>query len=401
MNVLRTMQARPMPSLLCSRLVCVLSFALCACSAARDEPGPSPSPEQRMTIRIEGVGGQTGMEGSCGTPVQQLSLTGDDLNRLIATPRESTLAYRSETQPADTDAERGQAMKLSFAARGPVEDVPYCGGSLHLPVELTLSFDEPALDVVISETLHALAPDVVVLQVQLPATLAAQLGLIEASQQSRPATLTLFLDAEGARGTIESAGRCGKLVFPERRPCAVHGSVPLPLDAPASEALARIDAELRDLPVSSLLDDKRTSVTVSQVGEPREVCSGHYPAPRSSANPMRIALDARVVSDDGRLDVVLPGELTFAEASEQESGVWSLRLSAVLPNSSLNEANVVDEGWSSLNLNIHRTPTPSAEIWLRTLTLGAGIPPLSAPRFTLAPACFGTESGPSAGVSRN
>jgi hypothetical protein len=400
-NVLRSMQARRMPFVRSSRLVFALSLSLCACSAARDEPQPSPEPEQRMTIRIEGAGGQTGMEGTCGSPVQQLALTADDLNRLIATPRESTLAYRSETQPTNTEAERGRAMKLSFAARGPVQEVPHCGGSLHLPVELTLSFEQPALDVVISETVHAFAPDVVVLQVQLPATLAAQLGLIEASRESRPATLTLFLDEEGTRGTIESASNCGKLVFPEQRPCAEHGSVPVPLDVQASEALARIDAELRDVPVRSLLDDKRTSVTVSQVGELREVCSGYYAAPRSPANPMRIALDARVVSDDGRLDLILPGELSFAEAGEQESGVWSLRLSAVLPNSSLNEASPADEGWSSLKLNIHRAGMPSAEIWLRTLTLGAGITPLSAPRFTLWPACFGSEGGPSAGVSRN
>ena len=394
-----------MPLMRTSLLASALSIALLACTS-HNESGPEDP--QRRSIRIEGAGGQTGMEGSCLWPtLEELSFSAEDVSRLIAGPHESTLAYRSDAQLDDAAASQGKPMRVSLVARGPAQEELSCGGAIFLPVELTLSFEDPALDVVIIERLQAFAADVAVLQAELPPGLAAQLGLSEATQEAKPSTLTLWLGADGVRGTIEGSGACGLLVFPQGRRCSRGGSVPIALEPKADAAIARINAELHDVTVHAPLDDTYTTMTITQVGAPGEVCSGFFPLAHAPGSPTLITLEARVVSADGRFDLRLPAELEFEEPTAELAGTWSLRFSAVLPASSLSAVGAAatpdDNALLSFNLNVFRAPLqePNAELWLRTVTPYPGTPRLSEPRATTWPACFGAESGPTAGVSRN
>jgi hypothetical protein len=299
------------------------------------ESGPDPQ-ESRISIRVEG--GQTGGEGGCGVvgPEEPLTFSADDVRALVLGRYETTLAHRPSWQAVDEPSERGKPMVVEVSARGEPASVKSCSRWLiEFPVEVKLSLDEPALDVIIEQTLIAYAADVAELHVDLPAEVAEQMGMSEARTlapwdgSEKPASLELWFGGDGLHGHARSGVGCGSLVFPEGRTCLHAGSLPLPESDSLRAALTGFD-ELGPLSVR-LPDGSSATLNVSLQGEAKRLCSGAFPA----GDARRAEVSVRLTSADERIDVITNGELTFDHAAPLGDSImpdgWRFSAAGVLP----------------------------------------------------------------------
>lgn len=334
-----------------------------------------------MSIRLEGVGGQTGMEGSCvGPEVEALPFSIEQAQRLL-------LGSASDSSVATYGAAQGKAMRVDVALRGEPETDLNCGGRLIQPVEVTLSFDEPPLDLAIEEMAYVFTSDVAVLQRRLPLPVAQHMGLA-VSDADEAATLTMFFGVGGLRGLVEASSNCSHVVFPAGRRCMEGGSNEQPLTPAAHTALDGF-AELHALP-HTWPGGETTSLSIELETTPESMCTGYWPqAGLPGSNPSHLLVRTRVRSADGRLDLSVPGQLEFDAPDEDGWGGWSLHLDAMYPPGTLAEGErlelpraVTDVAWLALNVWRAEGEVPRAELRLNAAPAKAGAP--SASRLDLA-----------------
>lgn len=409
----------------------VLAVLAAACTSGGGSTGElgGPGPiEARVSIRVEG-GGQTGGEGSClGGPEQPLAFSAADVQALVLGRHETTLAHRPSWRSVSEAGEPGKAMIIEVSARGEPEAEKVCSSwVMKMPVEMKLSLDEPALDVIIEHTLIAYRADVAELSVQLPAQVAEQMGLTEArlvpswAKAEQEAYFSIWFGGAGVRGDVNGGANCGSLVFPAGRTCVHAGGFPIDTDDSLQEALAAFDA-LSALPVT-LPDGTSTTLSVERQGEPARLCGRPHPLSMLRRAP----LSARVRSDDGRIDLVVAGELIFEdwpghvpgapypapeELKPEGPRAWSFQANGFLPAQSaqaiayysdLSERQLAMLSLALLNLNSN---APSARLQLGTVTANETGRKIAEPLWVSessaqGPSCFDASMVPDVGAPRD
>lgn len=304
-----------------------LLILLAACSSTAD--GTTPRDEARTSIHLEGVGGQTGMEGGC------------LLNRVAALPfttaQAEALLFRETTTTLAPQGESGaKVMRVKVTRAGDAETELDCGGSLRQPVEITLSLDDPPLDLSFVDRAFVFQHGFALLQRRVPDEVAQRMGLAGPNAGPRKfddnaATLMLAFGEDGVRGTLDPDSQCGLLVFPAGRRCLEGGSVDLPLASVPPSLLAGVD-DLNDLP-HMWSDGTSTTLSVDLEGDPDGVCSDFWPpdVPGADEAKLHVAVRARVRSADGRLDLRVPASIESGTPHSDGWGSWVLSIGAYLP----------------------------------------------------------------------
>ncbi|HTV21797.1 MAG TPA: hypothetical protein VMG12_24070, partial [Polyangiaceae bacterium] len=234
-------------------------LALMACGAdgasAPAAKTSEPVNAERQTIRVSRTDGQTGMEGSCLRVPDPQPFSPDDVRALVEGTHTTTLAYRAERLAAG--ASLADAVGLEMTVRVELQGEPRpgrtgggesCNLRIDQDVEVTLSFDEPALDVVIATEVSAFSSTFAVVQSVLGSDFAEALGL-----PSRDVTLSLAFDESGIDGSFEN-DVCGSAVFPANVRCPEWSEVEVDLNDERHgvrplELLSVID-ELSDVPLA-------------------------------------------------------------------------------------------------------------------------------------------------------
>jgi hypothetical protein len=294
-------------------------LALAACGSESDVSASGAASSERQTIRVARTNGQTGMEGSCQPVPEPRPFSADDVRALIEGTRTTTLAYRVERRlpGSSIDDAVGLPMTVEVELRGEPRMDPEvferCNVRIDQDVEVTLSLDEPALDVVIETTASAFSSTFATAQLQVGGNVSAALGL----PPGDVTTFTLAFDESGMKGTFEQVDACGRAVFPASVRCPDWSLVEVDLDSERDGFRARLLSaleELGDVPLE-WGDGTQTTLAVSLAEAPEWACSGDWVetfCPERLAMPLSI----RVVTADGRLDAELPAQLSVQVATE-------------------------------------------------------------------------------------
>ncbi len=273
---------------------------------------------ERQTIRVARRGGQSGMEGSCLPVPDREPFSADDVRALIAGTRATTLAYRAEQRAPgssfDDTVGLSMTVKVELEGEPRIDTEPFeaCVFRIIQDVKVTLSFDEPALDVVIETYADAISATFALVQLELGSNVAEALGLPPGE-----VTFSLAFDASGIEGSFDPYDACGRAVFPASVRCPDWSSIEVDLERHRpglrSRMLSALEG-LRDVPLA-WGDGTRTTVTLSLAEAPEWACSGAW---IETFCPERLTVPAsiRAVTADGRLDAQLPAELALDVATE-------------------------------------------------------------------------------------
>jgi hypothetical protein len=345
----------------------VLAGSAAGCSA--DSPGdapvedgaPAPEGSGRTTIRVVAEGGQTGGEGGCadvGKPT--LDFSADDVQALVAGPHQTTLAYRpflQRPQAADagSTAELARAVTVSVRFLGEPQSAIVCGGAqLRQDVEVTLAFEQPALDLIIEGRLIAFSAEFAWLaeEVHLEPAVVEALQLPCVERPTGASALSIGFTPRGPQAVYTACG--GTVVIPSDTPCEGPTQPELDLDRPVhgvrpgdvlQTALQELSA-LGPLPVQ-WDDGASTTLSVRVEDEPRHVCGTPrtvigVPLGAYQTAPMRV----HVTTGDGRVDLslpvtlawtVLPDNPDYYETSGWDGG-WGLSTESNFATAALREA---------------------------------------------------------------
>jgi hypothetical protein len=385
----------------------VLAACTSGGSGSSDEPGaPGPLLEDRISIRVEG-GGQTGGEGGCDSePEGPITFNGQEVLALVAGRHETTLAYRPSWQTVNEAGEQGKRMIVEVSARGEPETVKGCSWVIALPVEVKISLDQPALDVIIEHTLIGYSADVAELSFALPAGVAEQLGLEEArtvlpwNGMEPPAYFSMWFGADGVRGEVRGGANCGSLVFPAGRSCVHAGGFPTEENAVLRAALATFEA-LPALPVT-LSDGTSTTLAVEPQGDPLQLCG--KPHPLSYARRARLA--ARLRSADERIDVLVEGELIVDGATNYFTANGFLPAESAQAIPYFSDVNERELALLNLVVLFLDSSAPQARLQLSTVSATATGRMISKPLWVSegsgqGPTCFDASMATSAGAERD
>ena len=188
-----------------------------------------------------------------------------------------------------------------------------CGFRIRQDVKVTLSFDEPELDVVIETIADVFSSTFAVVVSQLGSDVPEALGL-----PSGEATLALVFHANGIEGSIDPHDDCGAAVFPAAARCPGWPEIEVDLDRERDgfrprDALSQF-ANRDDVPLR-WSDGSETTVALTLVEPPLWACSGEWV---ETLTPETLTMLVRVhaVTSDGRLDAELPAELTVRVSTE-------------------------------------------------------------------------------------
>jgi hypothetical protein len=315
-----------------------------------DEPGDG----ERATIRVERAGGQTGMEGSCLLPeVDALSFDADDLAALLAGPHVTTLAERALYSTAPVAGEHGRAVTIAVEAQGEPRIELGCGGVIDQDVELTLSFEQPALDVVVETSVRAFSKAFAVMHAEIDLEVGELLGWPAATPGQEYLLLAVRFEPGGITGTFETGVgyQCGLAVLPAGARCPEWTERQLdPTLEVDSYVPSQVTAAIERFAAVPIAwdDGSTTTLELSVAREPEWACTYQWietPCPYQLATPLAM----RLTTGDGRLDLVLPAKAEVEIAGrlavgselcgEAEREGWteqlSLELGAIVPASVL------------------------------------------------------------------
>lgn len=294
--------------------------ALVACGSESDVLASGAANSERQTIRVARTNGQTGMEGSCGRMPEPRPFPPDDVRALIEGTHATTLAYRTieRLEPGssfDDAAGLPLTVKVELQGEPRIDTEPFkrCVFAIEQDVEVTLSLNEPALDVTIETTAAAFSSTFAVAQVELGSGVAEALGLPPIDVT----TFSLAFDESGVKGSLEQLGACGHAVFPAGVRCPDWSRIEVDLDRERPGFLPRLLSaleELSDVPLE-WSDGTETTLAVSLAEAPEWACSSAWVetfCPENLQRPVSI----RAVTADGRLDAELPAELSLEVATE-------------------------------------------------------------------------------------
>lgn len=366
------------------------------CCGRREQTECAPRDPEREAICIEArSGGQTGMEGSCLPRPEPEPLSAEDVRRLLTGKHATTLAYRPRYGAAFDAPPASLPLTVTVALRGEARLVDargeHCQPRILQDVELTLSLDEPALELRIDTTAHAFASDLAVVQLELPESAAQGVGL-----PSTSATLSLAFDARGVRGTLDPNAGCGFAVLPSDAHCADWSRVEVDLDRERDgfrprDALSALEA-LGEVPLR-FWDGDETTLSLSIVQAPQWACSDEWNLTFCPIH-LELPLTIRATTEDGSLDAELPAALELSvstEASASEGTCGSRRAAGELEELSLQVTRVrmpagtlgaavwrPERGEVGLSLQLWRGPDgPHAEAQVFAIELEA--PELNGP----------------------
>ncbi len=291
-------------------------------SAPGESDSASSDAPSRESIRVARQGGQTGMEGSCLPVPAPAPFSAADVRELIEGMRATTLAYRPDQR--SIRAASGDAVGVPMIVAVELQGEPKvldpdqgegCNLRIQQDVVVTLSFDEPPLDVVIETTAYAFGGDFAIIQPTLGGDVAEALGMSGAG-----VTLSLSFNKNGMEGTIDAHDGCGEAVFPASAHCSDWTRIEVELDRERDgfsprDALAEF-GELGAVPLR-WSDGDQTTLSVALTEPPAWACSGEW-VETFRPERLEMPISVRMVTADGRLDAELPAELTV-EVSTQLS----------------------------------------------------------------------------------
>jgi hypothetical protein len=337
--------------LACLAWVLTASFMSCADD---ESPRASTDPE-RETICVAREGGQTGMEGSCLPRPEPKSFPVEAARALIEGTHTTTLAYRPKPRTLDAAADDvvGLPMTVRVELEGDAQVIDRaassdCGFRIRQDVKVTLSFDDPKLDLVIDTIADAFSSTFAVVVRELGSDVAEALGLPPSE-----ATLALAFHANGIEGSIDSHDdSCGAAVFPADARCPEWTEIEVDLDRERDgfrprDALSDFE-ELDDVPLR-WSDGSETTVALMLVEPPGWACSREW-IETFTPESLAMLVVVRAVTADGRLDVELPAELTVAVSTEA-----SVTQGTVTPP---NAGGVIQ----SLDIIASNVPVPAASV---------------------------------------
>ena len=277
----------------------------------------------RQTIRVARKGGQSGMEGSCLPAPEPRPFSADDVRALIEGTRATTLAYRAHraegrTPGSSFDDAVGLPMTVKVELQGEpriddTEPFEHCVFAIDQDVAVTLSFDEPALDIVIETTASAFSSTFAVLQLELGSDIAEALGL----PPRDVTTFSLAFDESGMKGSFEQLDECGRAVFPASVRCPDWSRIEVDLDRQRPGLRPRVLSaleELGDIPLK-WSDGTQTTLAISLAEGPEWACSGAW-VETFCPERLEIPVSVQAVTADGRLDAELPAELSVEVSTE-------------------------------------------------------------------------------------
>ncbi len=304
-------------------LLCLMSAVVASCGSpddANDGAGESSRDGSRQTIVVAREGGQTGMEGGCGPRPEPKPFAVEDVRALIEGSRSTRMVYRLERASLDATSVDGVGLPLNVNIE--LEGEPRvldpsrgegCDLRVAQDVEVTLSFEQPPLDVVIETTAHAFSSDFAIMQLKLGSDVAGALGL-----PATDVTFSLSFDENGMKGTLDPHDDCGIAVFPASVRCPQWPNSEVDLDRERDgfrprDALSLLD-ELGEIPLR-WTDGTETLLTLSLIQSPYWACSDEW---IESDRPERLDLPivVHLVTADGRLEAELPAELSVEVATE-------------------------------------------------------------------------------------
>lgn len=326
----------------------VLLAATAGCSADSGAGlligGGGPDDGGRVTLHVDAEGGQTGAEGSCGLASrEELDFSAEDLRALVEGTHRATLGYVnviSRLPDLDVSAEVERELSVHVRLLGDPEVDLKCGGRMDQQVEVTLSFDEPALDVIFEQRLSAFSADFAVLHMEFEPDEIAAMQLPGVDHTSGVSTLLLAFRLQGLRGRMDLHGTCGgKLILPSDARCEEPFRPEIEIDQPvygvrpqdALETARQALSALGPLPLE-WDDGTRTTLEVSLGDEPSYAC-GDWAALVTSQSDAKLEVPLRVQlrTEDGRVDLSMSAHLNWTVYPEQGylgrrgwDGGWSL-----------------------------------------------------------------------------
>jgi hypothetical protein len=293
--------------------------ALFLACASSEEPNCQAVPaSDRETICVARSGGQTGMEGSCGEISEPPAFSADDARALIKGTRTTSLGYRPERWVLDAPANGTAGLPLTVRVEldGEARVLERYGCSRNVVeqnVVVTLSLEDPPLDVVIESTAYAFSRTFAVLQNELNKRAAAALGL----PASEP-TLSLAFGRNGIEADIDPHDDCGSAVIPADVRCPGWPSIEVDLDRERDgfrprDALQELET-FEGVPLRWQHDGGTTMLSISITKAPEWACTDDF-IETSSRERLSMSVSIRAMTADGRLDAELPAELSVSVAT--------------------------------------------------------------------------------------
>jgi hypothetical protein len=368
---------------------------------------------ERESIVIQSAGGQSGSEGaSCGIPqVEELDFDVDQAVDFVIGRHETELDIRPTwafVLNPESDS-KPNPVSMDIVQRGQPRVDLDCGGRLLFDVEITLAFQNPAIDFVFDGEVTAFSETEAVLVSTLDKTLAEHLNAIQnATIQSEAGSYKLIVHftSDGVVGILKSSftqggsDECRVAVFPELQKCPIdlinESDVNTPIHGFTIPKAIRRLSDLGPYQMTKSFGQSIIPLTISLAETPQWFCKsrsydvqiGFEIAQRFNGTLIEAPITLRVVSEDKKLDIELPSRLeVYLDGDQSWDGSMTVGSVVIIPRSLIPDdgnyfgLNHYEEDLIALKLtiNVSRDDVITGRLLLHPATIDPGLPRIAEP----------------------